>query len=96
MVLITCILSAGPGRVSELIKECNEKLDTLKTKFVSRMTDNGVSILNSPFYRWCLEHWCVSFILKNIQVISIQKTLFKDGNPVSLQLIFPGAIQTCE
>jgi len=51
MVLITCILSAGPGRVSELIKECNEKLDTLKTKFVSRMTDNGVSILNSHFYR---------------------------------------------
>ena len=31
--------------------------------------------------------------------ISIQfnsKTLFKDGNPVSSQLIFPGAIQTCE
>ena len=24
------------------------------------------------------------------------KTLFKDGDPVSLQLIFPGAIQTCE
>ena len=23
-------------------------------------------------------------------------TLFKDGDPVSLQLIFPGAIQTCE
>jgi len=31
--------------------------------------------------------------------ISIQfnsKTLFKDGDPVSSQLIFPGAIQTCE
>jgi len=31
--------------------------------------------------------------------ISIQfnsKTLFKDGDPVSLHLIFPGAIQTCE
>jgi len=24
------------------------------------------------------------------------KTLFKDGDPVSLQLIFPGVIQTCE
>jgi len=24
------------------------------------------------------------------------KTLFKDGDPVSLKLIFPGAIQTCE
>ena len=24
------------------------------------------------------------------------KTLFKDGDPVSLQLIFPGAIQTCK
>ena len=24
------------------------------------------------------------------------KTLFKDGDPVSLQLIFTGAIQTCE
>ena len=24
------------------------------------------------------------------------KTLFKDGDPVSSQLIFPGAIQTCE
>ena len=24
------------------------------------------------------------------------KTLFKDGDPVSLQLIFPGAIQTCD
>ena len=31
--------------------------------------------------------------------VSIQfnsKTLFKDGDPVSLQLIFPGAIQTSE
>ena len=24
------------------------------------------------------------------------KTLFKDGDPVSLKLIFPGVIQTCE
>jgi len=24
------------------------------------------------------------------------KTLFKDGDPVNLQLIFPGAIQTCK
>jgi len=24
------------------------------------------------------------------------KTFFKDGDPVSSQLIFPGAIQTCE
>ena len=35
----------------------------------------------------------------NITSNSIQfnsKTLFKYGDPVSLQLIFPGAIQTCE
>jgi len=32
--------------------------------------------------------WCFT----NIQL----KTLFKDGDPVSLQLIFPWAIQTCE
>lgn len=49
IVLLTksysCFFS-GPGRVSELIKECNEKLDTLKTKFVSRMTDNCVCNIN--------------------------------------------------
>jgi len=27
--------------------------------------------------------------------LTIQKTLFKDGDPVSSQLIFTGAIQTC-
>ncbi|XP_045166211.1 universal stress protein in QAH/OAS sulfhydrylase 3'region-like isoform X3 [Mercenaria mercenaria] len=36
-------MMTGPGRVSELIKECNEKLDSLKTKFVSRMTDTGMN-----------------------------------------------------
>ena len=36
---------------------------------------------------------------KKMIMYSIQfnsKTLFKDGDPVSLQLIFPVAIQTCE
>ena len=36
-------LFAGPGRVSELIKECNEKLDALKSKYVSKLNENGVS-----------------------------------------------------
>ncbi|KAL4225974.1 hypothetical protein ACF0H5_013961 [Mactra antiquata] len=39
----TNVTMMSPGRVSELIKECNEKLDTLKTKFVSKMTDNNIS-----------------------------------------------------
>jgi len=33
--------------------------------------------------------------LNGIEFNLIQ-TLFKDGDPVSLQLIFPGAIHTCE
>ena len=37
-------LFPGPGRVSELIKECNEKLDALKSKYVSKLNENGVSI----------------------------------------------------
>jgi len=36
-----------------------------------------------------LEHLCDSIQLNS-------KTLFKDGDPVSSQFIFPGAIQTCE
>lgn len=39
----TNVTMMSPGRVSELIKECNEKLDSLKTKFVSRMTDSGMN-----------------------------------------------------
>lgn len=39
----TNVTMMSPGRVSELIKECNEKLDALKTKFVSRMTDAGIN-----------------------------------------------------
>jgi len=37
-------------------------------------------------------------VLYNVpeQVQFNSKTLFKDGDPVSSQLIFPGAIQTCE
>ena len=37
-------------------------------------------------------------VLYNVpeQVQFNSKTLFKGGDPVSLQLIFPGAIQTCE
>ena len=29
--------------MSELIKECNEKLDALKSKYVSKLNENGVS-----------------------------------------------------
>ncbi|MEW8545697.1 MAG: hypothetical protein AB2693_19420 [Candidatus Thiodiazotropha sp.] len=32
--------------MSELIKECNEKLDALKSKYVSKLNENGVSIPN--------------------------------------------------
>ena len=35
-----------------------------------------------------------SYCVTSIQFNS--KTLFKDGDPVSLQLIFPGAITTCK
>ena len=35
-------------------------------------------------------------LYSSIQFNSIQNTLFKDGDPVSSQLIFPGAIQTCD
>jgi len=40
-----------------------------------------------------------SLALENVLFNSIQfnsKTLFKDGDPVSLKFIFPGAIQTCK
>ena len=37
---------------------------------------------------------CCKLIFNSIQFNS--KTLFKDGDPISLQLIFPGAIQTFE
>ena len=32
--------------MSELIKECNEKLDALKSKYVSKLNENGVSIFD--------------------------------------------------
>lgn len=39
----TNVTMMSPGRVSELIKECHEKVDTLKTKFVSKMTDTSMN-----------------------------------------------------
>ena len=36
--------------MSELIKECNEKLDALKSKYVSKLNDNGVRI-HSVYFR---------------------------------------------
>ncbi|XP_052780833.1 putative universal stress protein SAUSA300_1656 isoform X2 [Mya arenaria] len=39
----TNVTMMSPGRVSELITECNAKLDALKTKFVSKMTENGIN-----------------------------------------------------
>jgi len=49
-------------------------------------------------YMYPLCHLLSVFIMVLIGFISQfnSKTLFKDGYPVSLQLIFPGAIQTCE
>ncbi|XP_052286059.1 putative universal stress protein SAUSA300_1656 isoform X2 [Dreissena polymorpha] len=39
----TNVTMMSPSRVSELIKECNEKLDSLRTKFVSKMTDHKIN-----------------------------------------------------
>lgn len=38
----TNVSMMSPGRVSELIKECNEKLDALKSKYVSKLNENGM------------------------------------------------------
>ena len=39
-----------------------------------------------------LKHTTNSVLIRSLN----SKTLFKDGDPVSLKLIFPAAIQTCE
>jgi len=43
---------------------------------------------------WPLVLIYPDYIFPSIQFNS--KTLFKDGDPVSSQVIFPGAIQTCD
>ena len=54
-----------------------------------------VFIMNVYMYVDC----CIQrgiFAYCQFNSIQIQKTLFKDGDPVSSQFIFPGTIQTCE
>ena len=52
--------------------------------------------LNKIQHLWQFKTKYINLYIQTVSRLFNSKTLFKDGDPVSSQLIFPGAIQTCK